>query len=731
MKKVIIFLLLFFSINRVYALQECTPSDEYIKYMNLSDEEKVNYVEPPYCKNIMYEAVKEEKEGFFSSIWTGLKNLIFSSSSDSAYNAYTSGLVTPPKNQGDLGTCWSFSTISTVETNAKKNGLSEYDFSEQHMLQSVLAAAYSDNAGKSGKYITQGFSGGKVTYAASYFFNGIGQLLESELPYANNEIKINSSNYKPGRKIISVGGFGFANIGDYSVCGSDEISYIKNRIINYGSVQSSMYMDERLFSDSHKDYYLSRLSDSDKGLPNHGIAIVGWDDNISKSNFNGATRNGAFIIKNSWGTSWSDDGFFYISYDDHFICKNTTSFYGVSDKTYDYTYTSADMVGDPAFMFPGTFYTSSKFTKKISSNESLERVSFATAPNSNYSIYLSATNNLNNDNSWYLLGSGRSTEYGISSIDINDIEIDDDFTIIVKYVPDSKSSIFAMCNNAHSHDTDEMEYSQNTNFYSQNGSDWYDMYSIPVESKIIKCEPNIFVYTNKVNTSGASTSGNITINSVGNTNDVITIGFTNNNVSTDTISYKVLNENSANVTSHFTIRPNYSTNKVVVTSDGTVSGRFKFVITYVSDEITASTNTTFQLTESVSSNDSSFVSVGTDNITINLNSYNTFTYQMLLNTLKVRNTSIIVTNPNGKNLSSSDSITTNSKIKFNSKTYNAVVTGDVNCDGTISALDYIDIRKHIMGTTINDGGRRQAADLDGNAKISALDYIAIRKILMR
>lgn len=39
------------------------------------------------------------------------------------------------------------------------------------------------------------------------------------------------------------------------------------------------------------------------GEVNHGINLVGWDDN-----------KGAWILKNSWGTGWGENGYMYIKY---------------------------------------------------------------------------------------------------------------------------------------------------------------------------------------------------------------------------------------------------------------------------------------------------------------------------------------------------------------------------------------------------------------------------------
>ena len=74
---------------------------------------------------------------------------------------------------------------------------------------------------------------------------------------------------------------------------------------------------------------------NDNSTCNHAVALVGWNDSIA---IPGAPGTGAWIVKNSWGENWGDNGVYYISYEDCLVESQMRGVTSVSDVEYDNLY---------------------------------------------------------------------------------------------------------------------------------------------------------------------------------------------------------------------------------------------------------------------------------------------------------------------------------------------------------------------------------------------------------
>lgn len=114
--------------------------------------------------------------------------------------------------------------------------------------------------------------------------------------------------YKEGSKTKSVRYMRIDFSKDYTQ--ADRLNHMKTCILSgypfiFGFVVYPSFESEYVA----KTGLLDLPNQNETSLGSHAVCAVGFDDNLNN------TKKGYFIIKNSWGNKWGDNGLFYMSYD--------------------------------------------------------------------------------------------------------------------------------------------------------------------------------------------------------------------------------------------------------------------------------------------------------------------------------------------------------------------------------------------------------------------------------
>lgn len=287
-------------------------SEQYEQWLQLSDEEKANTIEPR-----KYDIVMQKDNATYLKELNNVFRVqqLLRANISANYNLKD---VIPEnvtiKNQMSTNSCWAFATIGMLESHLAlrdKNASSPtvtYDFSEKHMNYATARSAFLN-----GETNTYGFTknlsdGGNIYLATQYMANGLGVVNESDVPFVNSEENIDISEIQ--NKEVQATLYDTVEFpATYTSERAEIMPQIKEHIVNYGGIYAGIHGANVLGDSYNNETGAIYCTNSIFEPMDHTVVIIGWDDNYSVENFNEdqrPTENGAWIIKNSWGDSISE-----------------------------------------------------------------------------------------------------------------------------------------------------------------------------------------------------------------------------------------------------------------------------------------------------------------------------------------------------------------------------------------------------------------------------------------
>lgn len=243
----------------------------------------------------------------------------------SSYDSRDYGLVTSVKDQGSSSLCWAYSAISACETSILKSGIDDNSSKDTLSLSpiSIGYGRYNRPADPLNNVVGEASgnswlnTSGESSYAGTLMSQWWGPISNS-LPASTNAYENNLYKLKNMVKIYDDNTF-------YNF--DTRVVEMKKAIAKYGAITFS-------YNNLRETTYYNPKRETGDNYSFHACTIIGWNDNISASNFipSGTEKDGGWLVKNSY----SSLPYFWLSYE--CLSSNIYAFDFSKQDDYDYNY---------------------------------------------------------------------------------------------------------------------------------------------------------------------------------------------------------------------------------------------------------------------------------------------------------------------------------------------------------------------------------------------------------
>ena len=263
----------------------------------------------------------------------------FSRSLPERYDSREFGYITPVRNQFYFGTCWAHSILACAEASMVKQGFESdgINYSEKHLAYFTHKGNNDEmwgfNDGTDETTTNEGYFGGGNTYKAFQILqNRQGAAIEVDYPYPIQATEtIDEAHRYDYHAELQEHGY---------LLTKDQA---KEAIMEHGAIALSYYVHgNNKYMSENMSYYQNATTNT-----NHSVTVVGWDDSYAVENFDPSCRPeepGAWLVKNSYGKQWGNEGYFWLSYYDTSI--DTVSYTKMGQKSNEaimHTYQGSSM----------------------------------------------------------------------------------------------------------------------------------------------------------------------------------------------------------------------------------------------------------------------------------------------------------------------------------------------------------------------------------------------------